>query len=567
MSETTAARRADDGAVPGVHPRPLLLVRGFGGLDVEAEQRNAYQGFNDGTVYPERRGQNFIYEGFVLRALKSARYRYTDATNVVGYYPEALEPADSSRYFGGFAPDDIGGNSVVIDPATAELVLASGLAGTIWVYRYYDLRPRALATYGAGLARLVRLIEKAAAVHGHDFEGVDIVAHSMGGLVVREGLKVLHGEKKDSARRLVHKVVTLGTPHRGIAFQGLPRWLTAVLPGVRDTSDELAAFSPHRKDAARVKQWFEPENILTVVGTDFRTYHNAAASLANRLTSLPDEGTLATNRSDGLVKQAAAQLPGAPRTFVHKCHGGPDSLVTSREAYEIAMRFFHGTHRVRLHLDEARISRGRDFFGKSEFYFGVTIKPRGVDFELFHQSRAAQNCYGPFREADLSDGREDLAEELARPLAKTGDETTCWAGPDRLIWDGWIDANAVPDPDSPEMVFRLDVYVGERDSYGVGFSDNVIFRKQYYVQVFPGSPMQMFVHTDERWLGPAATRTEQAMGQEAADLSSTDDRGVVRDAEAPSPQVQRAEHADDGWRFDVAGTGFAATFRVEIDGV
>ena len=35
------------------------------------------------------------------------------------------------------------------------------------------------------------------------------------------------------------------------------------------------------------------------------------------------------------MKQAYAQIPGAPRTFVHKCHGGPDSLVTSREAFEV----------------------------------------------------------------------------------------------------------------------------------------------------------------------------------------------------------------------------------------
>ena len=30
---------------------------------------------------------------------------------------------------------------------------------------------------------------------------------------------------------------------------------------------------------------------------------------------------------------------------------------------------------------------------------------------------------------------------------------------------------------------RLDFYVGERDLLGVGFSDNVIFRKQYYIRV------------------------------------------------------------------------------------
>lgn len=56
--------------------RPLILVRGFGGPDISQEQASPYQGFNDGTVYPGRRGDNYIYEGFVLRALKSQLYPY-----------------------------------------------------------------------------------------------------------------------------------------------------------------------------------------------------------------------------------------------------------------------------------------------------------------------------------------------------------------------------------------------------------------------------------------------------------------------------------------------------------
>lgn len=50
---------------------PLILIRGFGGLDVEDERQLTYQGFNDGTVYPHKRGENYIYEGLILRFLKS----------------------------------------------------------------------------------------------------------------------------------------------------------------------------------------------------------------------------------------------------------------------------------------------------------------------------------------------------------------------------------------------------------------------------------------------------------------------------------------------------------------
>ena len=59
-------------------------------------------------------------------------------------------------------------------------------------------------------------------------------------------------------------------------------------------------------------------------------------------------------------------------------------------------------------------------------FFGMSVKPRRVDFDLFHQSAEAENCYGPFRNADLSD---ELNEK----------GLFGWAGPDRLIYEGWFD--------------------------------------------------------------------------------------------------------------------------------
>ncbi|MDF2967939.1 MAG: hypothetical protein K0Q93_1717 [Nocardioidaceae bacterium] len=529
-------------------PRPLILIRGFGGPDVADEQANAYQGFNDGTVYPTKRGENYIYEGFILRAMKSDRYRYTDATNVIGYYSQDVEaPVDVD----GYATSDVSG-TVVIDPATARRVLTDGTAGTIWVYRYYDLSPRALRRYGEGLVTLLRLIRSAAARHERPFNGVDVVAHSMGGLVLREALRQLDDAEKGSAAQVIHRAVTLGTPHRGIAFQRAPRWLLERLPSVEKAADELAAFDPASTEFRKVGDWFPLERLLTIVGTNYATYGVKGASALNRLSSLIDEGSLTYNRSDGLVKQASAQLPGAPRTFVHKCHGGPDSVVTSREAFEIAMRFFHGTHRVRLWVDEAQILRGRDWFGRSEFYLGFSVKPRFVDFDLVHQSVEAENCYGPFREPDLSDGPPPLAEELAKPLAEPGDRTTGWAGPDRLVWEGWIDAGAKPAAGGEGLVFRLDIYVGERDSRGTGFSDNVVFRKQYYVQAFL-DPLTLVIHTGEEHLRPGDQTNRQ-------ELEAIARPGADQEVQAPV-----ATGVDGEWTFQAAGTGFRATLRLAIE--
>jgi pimeloyl-ACP methyl ester carboxylesterase len=533
--------------------RPLILLRGFGGPDVADERQSAYQGFNDGTVYPKKRGENFIYEGFVLRALKSPRYRYVDATNVVSYLSR---PAGVGTETGGFAEELLQGH-LVLDPRMADEVLGNRkqAARSLWVYRYYDLPARDFDDYAANLLRLIDIIRAVMDKRGAPFGGVDIVAHSMGGLIVREALHMV-GDKTE-AEQLIHRVVTLGTPHRGIAFQRVPRWLLAVLPRVGDAAEELEKFSASSTEFQKVSKLYSLERILTVAGTNYRTYKPVIATHLNRLSNLFDGESLETNRSDGLVKHSAAQLPGAPRTFVDKCHGGNDSLVTSRESYEIAMRFFHGTHHVKLCLDEAKIKQGTEFIGESDFYFGVRIKPRFTDFELFHQSAEAENCYGPFRNPDLTDlDLLDLRTELNKTLDEEGDDTTGWAGPERLVWEGWIDERDKPET-AQGLVFRLDVYVGERDRLGKGFSDNVVFHKQFHVQAFPNETgPTVFIHPSEQYLG-----TSRSPGTTESPLNQEQLAAVAAD---PNNPVQEATRMGNDWRFEVEGTGFKGTFRLCI---
>jgi hypothetical protein len=525
---------------------PLILIRGFGGAGVEDEKRVAYQGFNDGTVYPQKRGENYIYEGLILRFMKSD-WQYQDATNVVGYYAGSVE-VDADSIPGALRSLDQGyftGDRVVIDAAMAlSLLKSSGdPCKTLWVFRYYDLDDRRFQTYGPALVRLISLIRDLAVLKQPELPKpkVNIIAHSMGGLLVREAVQITYPRLKQRAADHINKIVTLGTPHQGISFQFLRDWIKV------DAEEELEHFNPRFQDDTKpeartgkfkkakneaafvyFKDHFPLDRLLTLVGTNYRTYSVAASSLLNRLFSVSGEGGPTYNRSDGLVKQTYAQIPGAPRTFVHKCHGGPDSLVTSREAYEIATRFFFGDTRARLRLVTADILRGGDWFGKSEFFFGVSIKPRKVDFELFHQSPEAENCYGPFKRQDLTD------PGIGFP----------WLDPaTRLIWEGYLDTSKlVRDPDRgvKDMVLRLDFYVGERDTYGVGFSDNVIFRKQYYLRaVLDDPPLVLYRHEDERFMA----------------------KGYV-----PSPEDKLVQTAS-GWQFVVKGTGFKATLEVELDHV
>lgn len=508
--------------------QPIILIRGFGGLGVEDEKRIAYQGFNDGTVYPRKRGENYVYEGLVLRFMKS-RWTYQDATNVVGFFADPVEtpPPEIPSELSGFDRRFFAGDKVIIDPAMALALLRSRSdpMKTLWVFRYYDLNDRQFPTYGKALVRLIDFIRALTRKKDGAEPKVNIIAHSMGGLIVREAIqRTLPSAGRDAAQ-LINKIVTLGTPHQGISFQILREWIPIA------AQEELETFNPDKQASAdnevgykKFRSHFPPERLLAVVGTNYRSYGPVVASWLNRAFSAMGEFGPNYNRSDGLVKQAYAQIPGAPRTFVHKCHGGFDSLVTSREAFEIATRFLFGDIHVRLNLVRAQVKRGFDLVGKSEFFFGVSIKPRGVDFDLFHQSAEAENCYGPFRSPDFSD--TDLAFD--------------WAGAARLIWEGWLDTTArTLGNDSPEgrvndIVMRLDLYVGERDLFGIGFSDNVIFRKQYYLRsIYESGKLRLELHKGEEFRTGATGEPMRATGQ--------------------------------GWEFDVGGTGFEATMLISFD--
>src|SRR4029077_7794673 len=120
-------------SAPSRRPLPLILIRGFGGLGIEDEKRVAYQGFNDGTVYPKKRGDNYIYEGMIIKFMKSA-WQYQDATNVVGYFPTPI--VDSSGVPHGLRdlPDDFfyqpAGSDASVEPLY-KVVIDPGMALTI----------------------------------------------------------------------------------------------------------------------------------------------------------------------------------------------------------------------------------------------------------------------------------------------------------------------------------------------------------------------------------------------------------------------------------------------------
>jgi hypothetical protein len=92
------------------------------------------------------------------------------------------------------------------------------------------------------------------------------------------------------------------------------------------------------------------------------------------------------------------------------------------------------------------------------------------------------------------------------------------------------------------MVVRLDFYVGERDLFGIGFSDNIVFRKQYHLRALLEPQLAVFLHTNKEFM-------------------------ARRDDPKRHPDGWPMPQASGGWEFQVEGTGFAATLRVELEAV
>lgn len=393
---------------------PIVLVRGWGGLDVSDEQRLTHQGFNIGTVYPHRKGPNYIYEGLILRFLKDKVYPYQDATNVLRYAP---------------------GKGVVIDENNELVDRFTGVSNSLWIFRYYDFEHRELKYYGEQLAACIALVKDITKA-----PKVNIIAHSMGGLITRWTLQRVY-KKREKAQAHVNKVVTLGTPHGGINFAQV----TDILP----VGFELKNFSRRwlnrelggeHKNCFDISDSFSPRSTLCIVGT-------------NRWSYVPPSKFLTGKKSDGLVQQANAKVKDAYTAHVHKCHSGHDSLVTSREAYELATRFFFGDRLITITRTKGRIIGRHELLGQPEYYVGHSLKPRGVDFFLNRQSKEGENCEGAFTKNKLPDNQ--------------------------VVYRGFLDSRRIVSAAKQDISFRFDIYVGERDILGLlGFSDTILVNHQ-----------------------------------------------------------------------------------------
>jgi pimeloyl-ACP methyl ester carboxylesterase len=373
---------------------PLVYVRGFAGgtSGIDKAVTDPFYGFNEGSTHV-RVGEGddplfYEFEGPLLRLHMDEGYQL---------FVEGGQMAYLDRH------DDIPPKSM-------------------WVHHFYDVsadtwgnRPQEFNLENAArdLLSLIRTLQRKTGA-----PRVNLVAHSMGGLICRCLIQKIIPEAGADPRDHVEKLFTYGTPHGGIVFDvGF-----GALDRLRDTFGLAGAdiFGPRRMyeyltpvaqqvpggppDGWSAREMpdgegaFPREKVMCVVGTDPSDYEVAHGVAAGAVGV----------RSDGLVQIENAYVPGAHRAFVHRSHSGRYGLVNSEEGYQSLRRFLHGDLRVDADLTGQQLAADRpDTTWQAE----VRMSVRGLPVVL-HERLAAHWCPLQLSTPGV-DGGEDGAVRLA----------------------------------------------------------------------------------------------------------------------------------------------------------
>lgn len=397
---------------------PIIYVRGFAGNEAEIDEAVAdpYMGFNIGSTKFRQ-----VWTGAVRRHyFESPLYRLTKDYGYRDVYSDGV-----------YMPKD--------EPVPRKSVI---------IYRYYDDQfldalddddddpplwirgeRQEIEDLAAGLGKLIgkvrdRVCQDDPAAK-QDFK-VYLVAHSMGGLIIRSFLQhVGHGGKRvrerfgadwekrfKAAKACVDKVFTYATPHNGIEMRvvgNVPGFFTANNVNNFDRTRmlkylDLPAWCEDRVDNLRGR--FDPQRFFTLIGTNHQDYA-VAYGWSRRLVGPMSDG-LVRIANAGVHSQATknAARRHAPRAYVHRSHSGHFGIVNSEEGYQNLTRFLFGDVRVDgvLKVDEislpAKVQEAMDADKRirASYHFEVVVKTRGQDCDLHR--RVASEGSAVFRKFD-----------------------------------------------------------------------------------------------------------------------------------------------------------------------
>lgn len=336
---------------------PIIYVRGYAMTQGEIDETTAdpFCGFNIGsTVYRATsdydKSRKFVFESPMIRL--ASDFHYADVFQ--------------------------NGHDIVDEDWPDDRFLD---AGSVVIFRYYERASKLLgsgktpsiAEFAQDLDQLVLRVRDlvcrnpASPSDPSSFKCY-LVAHSMGGLVVRA---FLQNPKlgSASARACIDKVFTYATPHNGIEIAGVnvPKWLTlndisnfnrkniADTLGIGELLDQTGRVDWLPQQASAGLAPFPADRFFCMIGTNRNDYEVAAG--ASR--------TFVGHGSDGLVRIDNASLAGidskgqetpCARAYAYRSHSGHFGIVNSEEAYQNLVRFLFGDTRVDIWLDVDAVS-------------------------------------------------------------------------------------------------------------------------------------------------------------------------------------------------------------------
>lgn len=476
---------------------PIIYVRGYAMTQSEIAETTStpYMGFEAGSTKIrqqwDRSVRRLFFESPIVRLRKD--YDYQDIYHDGVQIEEDTIPPQSviiHRYYDQADPDFGGGKVPAIEEAAAQL-------GTL-------------------ILKVRGQVCRDGQMDAKDFR-VWLVAHSMGGLVVRCFLQNPSAGTAE-ARSCVDKAFTFATPHNGIEMAGINT------PGFfalwdmnnfnRDRMRKYLAISKPDVPVHSLDGKFSPGRFFCLVGTNSKDY--AVAGGASRL--------MAGELSDGLVRIANAYVEDAPRAHIYRSHSGHFGIVNSEEGYQNLTRFLFGDVAVdgELKLEalplppamQKQADAGKSV--KVGYYFEVAVSVRGaVDYDLTRRSVVDQSAIQRTREEIVDPASGAIRADARHPQ----------------LFSIFLDSARRP-PRRRDLVFTVQLTVST-STYEVGdtlftrthIPGEYVFRDTIVISATPpGDPKDVwkvgYVLADNQWATDSMATVKPVAGRYSIPLAN-----------------------------------------------
>jgi hypothetical protein len=209
---------------------------------------------------------------------------------------------------------------------------------------------------------------------------------------------LIREEQLTDPTALIHRLVTMGTPHKGIDMGQVPDFIEDFVANSLNPSDSGMFREKRMRSYLKLEDNYDIHSLgeskfpikrcLCLIGSDYNSYGSAKHATGSF--------------SDGLVKQDNAYVVAGPRpkegeyadantaffANVHRAHSGYRGIVNSSESYENIQRFLFGNMRIGMSLTDIVMNIPKDGEKDSYYYdFEVAISVRGTGVYLHRREQ------------------------------------------------------------------------------------------------------------------------------------------------------------------------------------